>query len=68
MDKKEVLEQTYDSAIVVGMVAKKLGGVQLGVPETLKGSKQLILSLATGSLIINYLTENKYLPDLFKAA
>lgn len=77
LSKKELMTEACDAVIItegaVGltMIAKKLAGVQLGAPESLKGTAKLAvasaLSSALSSMAIKWV-QDKYIPtDPFKS-
>lgn len=60
INKKELFDEPYDSALVttgavaMSMVAKKIGGMQLNMPETLRGIVKLGVAVAVSTMGMKY--------------
>lgn len=70
INKKELSDELYDSAIVttsavavsMDLVAKKLGGMPLNTPETQRGAIKLGIAVIVSTMGIRYLQDKKILP------
>lgn len=69
------MNEAYDAvqitvrAVSVSMAAKKLAGVLLNTPETLKGTAKLVAAVATLTMAVKWAQEKKCLPvDPFESA
>ena len=67
-NKKEVSNELYDSAVItygavaVSMVAKKVSGMPLGAPESLKNVAKLAVSIALSNMAVKWVQDKKHLP------
>ena len=68
VNKKEVLNELYDSAVVtygavaMSMVAKKVSGMPLGAPESLKNVAKLAVSIALSTMAVKWVQDKKHSP------
>ena len=65
MDRKVVLNELYDALLVTfgavgaSMIAKKIAGMPLGTPESLKGAIKLAGAVGVQSMVVNLAKEKK---------
>ena len=68
-DSKQLNEILYESAlttagaIAVAFAVQKAFGKRLGVSMTMEGALMLAAAIAGGTVIVNYLQAEKYLPE-----
>ena len=75
MERKEVLNELYDSALLtpgavaVSMLAKKALNMPLGTPESIKGTVTLAKAAALSSVAVKWAQEKNHIPtDPFKSS
>ena len=61
--KERTPQKQEAGAIAVAFAVQKAFGKRLGVPMTMEGALMLAAAIAGGTLIVNYLQAEKYLPE-----
>lgn len=74
INKKKLLNEVYDAALVTGraigisIISKKVGGMPLNTPETVRGAVKLGVALGASTMLVKRAQVKKYLPvDPFKS-
>ena len=69
LSKEDLMNEAFDAGLItlcavgVGFASKKVVKDGLGVPSTPVGVIKLALAVAGGSILVQYLQKNKFLPN-----